>query len=120
MRLREFAGEDFKSPSPDQLLGLVQFLAGRADDTNSRQQISVDAFINLAQSLDINVTPDNIEEIIGQPPLSSVLEPMDPNNPGEIVFKGAGTPAPTEMPVNKAQDIVAAAAKSAMGIQRGV
>lgn len=120
MRLREFAADDSKTPSPDQLLGLVQFLAGRAEDTNSRKQISKDAFISLAQSLDINVTPDNIEEIVGQPPLSSVLEPLDPAA-DEIVFKGAGEPeTPTQMPVNKAQDIVANAAKSAMNKQRGV
>jgi hypothetical protein len=31
-----------------------------------------------------------------------------------ITFKSSGEPAPTEMPVNKAQDIVATAAKSAM------
>jgi len=119
MRLREFAGDSSSTPSPDQLLGLVQFLAGRAEDTNSRKQISKDAFISLAQNLDINITPDNIEEIVGQPPLSSVLEPMQPDS-DEIVFKGAGEPAPTEMPVNKAQDIVANAAKSAMNKDRGV
>lgn len=119
MRLREFAGEQPGSPSADQLLGLVQFLAGRADDTNSQKQISRDAFISLAQSLDINVTPDNIEEIVGQPPLSSVLEPLEPGST-EIVFKGAGQTAPTQMPVNKAQDIVAQAAKSAMNKDRGV
>ena len=116
MRLREFAGET--TPSPERLLGLVQFLAGRAEDTNSRKQISKDAFISLAQNLDINITPDNIEEIVGQPPLSSVLEPMQPDS-DEIVFKGAGEPN-VAMPVNKAQDIVAAAAKSAAKKNRGV
>ncbi len=119
MRLREFARDQSSTPSPDQLLGLVQFLAGRADDTNSRKQISRDAFISLAQSLDINVTPDNVEEIIGQPPLSSVLEPMQPDST-EIVFKGAGQQVAPGMPVNKAQDIVANAAKSAMNKDRGV
>ncbi len=44
-------------------------------------------FISLAQSLGINVTEDNIEEIVGQPPLSSVLEPMTPEAQ-EIIFKG--------------------------------
>jgi hypothetical protein len=34
------------------------------------------------------------------------------------MYKGAGEPGPTQMPVNKAQDIVAASAKSAM--QRGM
>jgi hypothetical protein len=112
MKIFEVAG-DSSTPSPDQLLGLVQFLAGRADDTSAPKQISVDAFINLAQSLDINVTKNNVQEIVGQPPLSSVLEPFDPNT-NQIVFKGAETAGPVKMPVNKAQDIVAAAAKSAM------
>lgn len=112
MKIFEVAG-DSSTPSPDQLLGLVQFLAGRADDTSAPKQISVDAFINLAQSLDINVNKNNIQEIVGQPPLSSVLEPFDPST-NQIVFKGAETAEPVKMPVNKAQDIVAAAAKSAM------
>ena len=112
MKIFEVAG-DSSTPSPDQLLGLVQFLAGRADDTSAPKQISVDAFGNLAQSLDINVNRNNIEEIVGQPPLSGVLEPFDPNT-NQIVFKGAEQSGPAQMPVNKAQDIVAAAAKSAM------
>jgi hypothetical protein len=112
MKIFEVAG-DSSTPSPDQLLGLVQFLAGRADDTSAPKQISVDAFVNLAQSLDINVNQNNVQEIVGQPPLSSVLEPFDPNT-NQIMFKGAEQAGPTQMPVNKAQDIVAAAAKSAM------
>lgn len=112
MKIFEVAG-DSSTPSPDQLLGLVQFLAGRADDTSAPKQISVDAFVNLAQSLDINVNKNNVQEIVGQPPLSSVLEPLDPST-NQIMFKGAETAEPVKMPVNKAQDIVAAAAKSAM------
>jgi hypothetical protein len=46
------------------------------------------------------------------------LEPIDPQNPTVIKYKGAGESGPTQMPVNKAQDIVAASAKSAM--QRGM
>ena len=39
----------------------------------------------------------------------------------DVIFKGAGEPAePVAMPVNKAQDIVANAAKSAMNKSRGV
>lgn len=118
MKIFEVAG-DSSTPSPDQLLGLVQFLAGRADDTSAPKQISVDAFVNLAQSLDINVNKNNVQEIVGQPPLSSVLEPFDPST-NQIVFKGAEQTGPTQMPVNKAQDIVAAAAKSAARKDLGV
>lgn len=109
------------TPKPDQLMGLVSFLAGRAKDTGSQKQISQQAFISLAQSLDINVTDQNIAELVGQPPLSNLLEPLAPDSPQDpIVFKGGEAPAPATMPVNKAQNIVAAAAKSAMKKDRGV
>lgn len=106
-------------PQPDQLLGLVEFLAGRAQDTDSRKEISQDAFINLAQSLGINVTRANLPELTMQEPLSNVLEPLTPNTDDPVVYKGGGEAAPA-MPVNRAQDIVAAAAKSAAKRQRGV
>ena len=119
MRSREFITES-STPDPDELLGLVNFLAGRADDEGAQKQISRGAFISLAQSLGINVTEDNIEEVVGQPPLSSVLEPLVPDST-DIIFKGGGEPeVPIARPVNKAQDIVANAAKSAMNKNRGV
>jgi len=105
-------------PNPAQLSGLVQFLSGRADDTNARKEISQDAFIKLANDLDINITAQNLADVVSQEPLSNLLEPMDPNT-GVLMFKGAGLPN-VAMPVNKAQDIVASAAKSAMNRNRGV
>ena len=106
------------TPNPAQLAGLVQFLDGRANDTNARKEISQDAFIKLANDLDINITPQNLADVVSQEPLSNLLEPMDPNT-GVFMFKGAGQPY-VAMPVNKAQDIVASAAKSAMKKDRGV
>ena len=106
------------TPDPEQLAGLVQFLNGRANNTNARKEISQDAFIKLANDLDINITPQNLADIVSQEPLSNLLEPMDPNT-GVLMFKGAGQPD-VAMPVNKAQDIVASAAKSAMNRDRGV
>jgi hypothetical protein len=106
------------TPDPAQLSGLVQFLNGRATDTNARKEISQSAFIKLANDLDINITPQNLADVVSQEPLSNLLEPMDPNT-GVLVFKGAGQPD-IAMPVNKAQDIVASAAKSAMNRDRGV
>ena len=115
MRIDEVEGSD--SPDPKKLLGLVNFLSGRADDENAQKQISTDAFISAARSLGFPVNEKNIVSVVSQPPLDSVLEPIDPNNPGVIMYKGSET-GPTKMPVNKAQDIVAASAKSAM--QRGM
>ena len=118
MKIFEVDAGMVPTPDPAQLAGLVQFLNGRADDTSARKEISQDAFIKLANDLDINITPENLVDVVSQPPLSNLLEPMDPNT-GVLVFKGAGQPN-VAMPVNKAQDIVAAAAKSAAKKDRGV
>ena len=115
MRINEV--ENSGSLDPSKLQGLVNFLSGRAEDENAQKQISTAAFISAAQSLGFPVNDRNIVSVVSTPPLDSVLEPIDPNNPGVIMYKGAGT-GPTQMPVNKAQDIVAASAKSAM--QRGM
>jgi hypothetical protein len=115
MRIDEV--ENSNSLDPSKLQGLVNFLSGRADDENAQKQISTSAFISAAQSLGFPVNDRNIVSVVSTPPLDSVLEPIDPNNPGVIMYKGANTGA-TKMPVNKAQDIVAASAKSAM--QRGM
>ena len=115
MRIDEV--ESNNSLDPNKLMGLVNFLSGRADDENAQKQISTDAFISAARSLGFPINQRNIVSIVSTPPLDSVLDPIDPNNPGVIMYKGAETGA-TKMPVNKAQDIVAASAKSAM--QRGM
>jgi hypothetical protein len=45
---------------------------------------------------------------------------LAPDSQDPIVFKGGEAPTPPKMPVNQAQNIVAAAAKSAMNKDRGV
>ena len=117
MRIDEV--ESPNSLDPTKLMGLVNFLAGRAEDENAQKQISTDAFIAAARDLGFPINQRNVVSVVSQSPLDSVLEPMDPQNPTVIKFKGAET-GPTEMPVNKAQDIVAAAAKSAAGKDRDV
>lgn len=102
---------EMTTPESNQLIGLVQFLRGRAKDTSARLQISQDAFLKLARSLGANITPDNLAQMVDQPPLNALLEPLDPAS-GVITFKG-GELANTAMPVNKAQDIVAKMAKKA-------
>lgn len=103
---------------PNKLVGLVQFLAGRADNTNAQKQISQDAFIKIAQSLGINVTAQNLGGLIAMPPLNGVLEPLDPNS-GMISFKGADI-GPAKMSVPQAQQVVDKMAKSAMKKSRDV
>lgn len=111
MRICEFAG-DKNSGNPAQLLALTTFLKDRAQDENAQAQISQAAFIDLAQSLGVNVTAANLPDMIAQPPLSNVLEPLDPNS-GVIRFKG-NTEAATGMSVDQARAVVDSNAKAAL------
>jgi hypothetical protein len=111
MLFREFAGD---TPGEDQekLLALTTFLKDRAQDENAQAQISQDAFIQAAKSLGINVTPDNLNNMIQQAPLKNVLEPVEPGS-HVIRFKG-NTEGQIGMSVDQARAVVDANAKQAM------
>ena len=110
MLIREFV--DTKSADAKKLLGLTTFLADRAKDENSRMEISQAAFIDAAKSLNVNLTPESLAELIGQTPLSNVLEPLEPNS-DVVRFKG-NTEAETGMSVDQARAVVDSNAKAAM------
>ena len=105
---------EFVEPKPDasKLAALSMFLSGRADDESANKQISQTAFIDLAKSLGVNVTPDNLGDLISQEPLSNILEPLEPNS-AIIKFKG-NTEAETGMSVNQARAVVDSNAKAAL------
>lgn len=107
MRIFEFA-----DPNSQKLMALSQFLSGRSDDESAKKQISQQAFIDLAKSLGVNVTTENLGELIGQPPLSNILAPLDPQS-GVVSFKG-DTEATTGMSVDQAHAVVDSNAKAAM------
>ena len=107
MRLYEFA-----DLNAQKLLALTTWLADRAKDENARGQISQDAFINAAKSLDVNITQENLGDFISRDPLKNVLEPLDPNS-GVVRFKG-NLESTTGMTVNQAQEVVKSNAKAAM------
>ena len=111
MLIREFSSDNSKQ-NQDQLLALTVFLKDRARDENARAQISQNAFIQIAKSLGINVTTENLGELINQAPLKNVLEPMEPNS-GVIRFKG-DTEAATGMSVDQARAVVDSNAKAAL------
>jgi hypothetical protein len=111
MLIREFA-LDNSVTSQEKLLALATFLKDRAKDENAQAQISQDAFIDLAQSLKVNVTKENLADMIAQEPLSNVLEPLDPNS-GVVRFKG-NTEATTGMSVDQARAVVDSNAKAAL------
>ena len=107
MRIFEVA-----DPNSQKLMALSQFLSGRSDDESARKQISQQAFIDLAKSLGVNVTTENLGELIGQPPLSNILDPLDPQS-GVVSFKG-NSEAATGMSVDQARAVVDSNAKAAL------
>jgi len=111
MLIREFA-LDKNVNDPVKLLALATFLKDRAQDENAQAQISQDAFIEAAKSLDITITPESLAELISKDPLKNVLEPLEPNS-GVVRFKG-NTEEVTGMTVDQARAVVDANAKSAM------
>jgi len=106
MLIREVA-----DPSSTKLLGLAEFLLGRSSDTNSPKQISMPAFIKMAQEIGVPLNPESLAELVNQAPLSNVIEPIDPGS-NIVKFRGS-TESDIEMPVNRAQDVVASAARRA-------
>jgi hypothetical protein len=99
-------------PDTQRLAALSQFLLGRSQDTSAKKQISQDAFIQSAKSLGVNVTKDNLGDLISQEPLKNILEPLEPNS-GVVRFKG-NTEAETGMSVDQARAVVDSNAKSAL------
>jgi hypothetical protein len=111
MRISEiFESTDVSS---QKLLALSQFLAGRAGDENAKKQISIDAFIQAAKSLGVEVNTENLSDYIQQAPLKDILEPIEP---GSDVIRFAGNPEGGNigMPVDQARAVVDKNAKAAM------
>lgn len=115
MLIREFA-LDNNPVGQDKLLALSTFLKDRAQDENSVAQISQAAFVDLAQSLGINVTKQNLGDIISKDPLKNILEPLEPNS--DVVRFRGNTEATTGMTVDQARSVVDSNAKQAMKRRR--
>jgi hypothetical protein len=111
MLIREFQ-DTGQISNQERLLALATFLKDRAQDEDARAEISQAAFIDLAQDLGVNVTPENLADMISQEPLSNMLEPLEPNS-DRLRFKG-NTEAQTGMSVDQARAVVDANAKAAM------
>jgi hypothetical protein len=103
---------EVEDPNGQKLMALSQFLSGRSNDESAEKQISQQAFIDLAKSLGVNVTQENLGDMIAKPPLSNVLEPLEPNS-GVVRFKG-DTEATTGMSVDQSRAVVDSNAKAAM------
>jgi hypothetical protein len=108
-----FEVEDSSGVDTSKLIGVVEFLISRAEDTNAKKQISTQAFINLAKGQGVNITKDTLGDLISKEPLSNLLEPYDPNS-NVVRFKGNDNPSNMSMNPDQAQQVVSQNAKAAM------
>jgi hypothetical protein len=107
MLIREVA-----DPNTQRLAALSQFLLGRSEDESAKKQISQVAFIQAAKSLGVNVTADNLGDLISQEPLSNILAPLEPNS--KVINFKSDTESQTGMSVDQARAVVDSNAKAAM------
>jgi len=111
MLIREFVDTN-SGLDLNKLAAITTLLINRATDEAARKQMSQDAYIEAAKSVGVNLTPDNLGDIISQAPLKNLLEPLDPTS-GVVRFKG-NTEAETGMSVDQARAVVDSNAKAAM------
>ena len=108
MLIREVA-----SVGNQKLMALGEFLVGRAGDTGAKKKISVDAFLNMAQGMGVNITANQLRDLAEQEPLKNIIVNITDD---EVIFTGAGTStqATDTMSVQQAQDTVEKMAKNAL------
>lgn len=110
MLVREVADSN---EGADKLVALVQFLLGRAEDTDAQKTISVDAFTKLAANMGISITPETLSDISQRPPLANIIDNIEGD---EIRFRGSEI-APAGMTVDQARLTVDNMAKRAIDIK---
>ena len=114
MKIFEIDDHDrVEADNSKKLAAISMFLSSRAGDEAAKKQISQAAFIDIAKSMGVNVTPQNLGDLLNKEPLNNILEPLDPNS-DIIRFKGNEESPDSNMSVDQAQDIVDQNAKKAM------
>lgn len=97
--------------SQEKLVALGQFLIGRAGDTGAKKSISIDAFVNMAQSMGININKDSLRDLAEKQPLDNVIVNITDD---KVIFTGANTASADTMTVDQAEKTVEKMAKRAM------
>jgi len=109
MLIREVA-----DPNTAKLFSLAELLLGLANDNATRREYSLTAFIKMAQDMGIMINAKSLADLAQTPPLSNIIQPI---NPGDTVIKlkdeTSDSTDDLAMPVDRAQDVVASAAKRA-------
>ena len=105
---------EFQDPSTTRLAALGQFLLGRAKDTAAKKTVNVTTFIGLARDMGIDITPERLQTLAAQEPLSNIIANIQGDT---IVFKGAEEMVSPEMSVDTARATVNQMAKRAIDLK---
>jgi len=111
MLIREFAGDATQGA---RLAALAQFLVSRAEDKSAPKKISSTAFVNLANSMSIPITLQQLPQLIAQPPLSEIIDSIEND---EILFRGDLEKVSDTLTVDQARNTVDSMAKRAIDIK---
>jgi len=109
MRAFELLNEDIKDL--EKLTALGQFLIARANDKNATSELSVDAFISIANKMGIPLDLDSLQELVMKGEFQNVISDM---NKERIKFKSEKQVADSGMPMDRAQNVVSQMAKRAL------
>lgn len=86
MRYYEFAlVESDGNPLNTKLAAVAGQIVARLKDTNSKSPISVQAFLNKLHDEEIELSRDDLEELIKVPPLSNLIANIQDN---KVIFVG--------------------------------
>ena len=109
MRIREV---DESGINVQKLAALSQFLISRAEDTGAQKKISTQTFLQLAANQGISLTADRLKELSNKAPLNNLIQDVQGDENGEVIFKGDETVGDT-MTVDQARKTVDTMAKRA-------
>ena len=103
MRLYEFA----QSPLIPKLIAVSDQLKSDLDDGTIQPEMSLQEFIEYLQAFDITLDPNDLYNMIKNPPLNKLISNIKGD---QVIFKGFGT---LDQPEDEKKKVVKQMAKSA-------
>ena len=105
MNIREIIRET----EAEELVALSQFFVGRSDDENAKGEMSMQAFINMAQKAGINATPELVQQLAQSGQIPQLASASD----DKVSFKSKNEVGPETMSQDHAKMTLQNAAKRA-------
>lgn len=101
---------EVSQPDATRIMGLIEFLVGRAGDESAEKKISTQSLLNMANNMGISMSFQTLLAMSQQPPLSNMIKSM---NQDEVLFKGYEQQPETAPTPDEAEKTVAKMAQRA-------